>query len=345
MAGSNKNKLTMLLGSFYILFGTMESMATNIPLPQLSSLSIATSCSPSRGMLLWTTKSLLSNPAEQDQLISLSLSSKITDIYAYLVKSDYSTFQEQLQTFNSKLNNAGIKIWGMEGYRGYFSDAYGPSELYAAANALSTFNSKVNSNSRFAGFYMNMQPQDGQGDEFKTTFHNDLCDSNLDPVSGGVWFDSELKDREMLMRDWLLIAQSLRQKMNEAGLRLGAAMPSWTDDYYDEEILVSFNGIRQGLMKHMMQILNDYVVMSYNTNPRNAANRLKGELAYADTLPVSNRPRVFGGLETHPGSGMNVSYADTAGKNNRTTVIQDIQTIQEILGEHDSFCGINLSDW
>ncbi|MEO7161608.1 MAG: hypothetical protein ABI041_01690, partial [Bdellovibrionia bacterium] len=170
-------------------------------------------------------------------------------------------------------------------------------------------------------------------------------DSSLNQRTGGVWYASQTLDREMLMRDWLQIMQTLKQKMANAGLKLGAAMPSWTDNYYDEEVLVSFNGLRQGVMKHMMRILDDYVIMSYNTNPKNVARKLIGAITYADSLPVSSRPRVFGGLETHKEVGSTISYADTSGKSNRSSVMKDIQTIQEILGSHESFYGMNLHDW
>lgn len=302
-------------------------------------------CVQGRGMWLWSTKSLLNNPAEQTSLVTLGTAVKVTDVFAYLGTGDYSGQEVGLRAFISKLKAAGIRVWGLEGYRGYFSDTYGPAELYATVDAMIAYNSRVSANEKFYGFQTDMEPQDGQGNEAPTSFHNGLADSALSTTAGGVWYSSQAQDREMLMRDWLQIHATIKGKLKTAGYKFSAAMPSWTDEYYGEEVKVTFNGIKQGVMKHQMGILDEYVVMSYNTNPTNAANRILGEATYADTLPLTSRPKVYGGLETNVGVGSGISYGDTAGKNTRTVVVQDMTTIGNTLKSHPSFCGMSIHDW
>ena len=145
------------------------------------------------------------------------------------------------------------------------------------------------------------------------------------------------------MRDWLEIYSTMKTTLQQSGLEFGAAMPSWVDDYFGEEVQVTFNGTRQGVMKHMMAILDEYVVMSYNTNPSNAAFRLNGELLYADSLSV--RPRIYAAMETHSGPGPTVSYGDHPEKGTKTIVLQDLGIIDSILSSHASFKGVCIHDW
>ena len=316
------------------------------PKPTPTATPAPTSCVPSRGIWLWTTTSeILNNPAEQDRLISTCKAANITDVFEYLVPRDYVRSEAGLKAFHAKLKSAGLRAWGLDGYRGYFNDAYGPADLYAGADALVAFNSRVAANERFVGFQTDLEPQDGQGSDLPASFHNGIPDSGLSKTGGGVVYPTEAEDREMLMRDWLQIQSVVKQKMRAAGLRMGSAMPSWTSDYYGEEIRVTYNGVRQGVMKFMMGIVDDYIVMSYNTNPNNAAGRVLAQATYADTIPLSIRPRVYGGVETNKGVGSGISYGDTAGKNTKTAVLADIRIIESILKKHPSFCGIDIHDW
>ena len=308
-------------------------------------LSPATPCLKSRGMWLWSTSDMLDDVEAQDRLISTSKASGVTDIFEYLVAKDYVGHENALRSFNAKLKNAGIHAWGLEGDRKYFNDAGGPAPLYAAADALVAFNSRVDFDERFVGFQTDMEPQDGQkGVNLPPSFHNGIADSALNRVAGGVKHITQAQDREMLMRDWLNIETIMAKKMHTAGLRLGAAMPSWTSNYYGAEVKVTYNGVRQGVMKFMMDLVDDYIVMSYNTDPEDAASRVLAQVTYADTLALSRRPRVYGALETNLGVGSEISYGDTEGKNSKTAVFADIKIIESILDSQPSFCGINIHD-
>jgi hypothetical protein len=324
---------------------TPTPIPSPLPTPTPTPTSPPTSCVPSRGMWLWTTTSeLLNNVSEQNLLISMSKAAKVTDIFEYLVARDFVNNEAALRSFNARLRSAGIRAWGLDGARAFFSDANGPAALYAVADALIAFNSRVAENERFVGFQTDMEPQDGQG-PFPTSFHNGLPDSNLSTTGGGVVYSTQAQDREMLMRDWIKIQTTVGQKLHAAGLRMGSAMPSWTSNYYGEEVKVTYNGVRQGVMKFMMEFIDDYVVMSYNTNPTNAASRVAAQAAYANTLPFNSRPRVYGSVETNEGVGSGISYGDTAGKKSKAVVLADMQTIESILKPNPSFCGLAIHDW
>jgi hypothetical protein len=98
-------------------------------------------------------------------------------------------------------------------------------------------------------------------------------------------------------------------------------------------------------MKYMMPLVDEYVVMSYNTSPSNAASRVAMQAAYASTLPAASRPRVFGSMEVSAGVGVNVSYGDTPGKNSKAAVMQDMAIMTEALRQHSAFKGIAFHHW
>lgn len=98
-------------------------------------------------------------------------------------------------------------------------------------------------------------------------------------------------------------------------------------------------------MKYMMPLLDEYVVMSYNTHPDNAAGRVDAQAAYASTLPGASRPRVYASMEVSVGVGENVSYGDTAGKNSKGAVMRDMRDIVGMLSQHEAFKGVALHHW
>jgi len=261
-----------------------------------------------------------------------------------LVPSDYDNRRGLIGAFIEKMGNAGIHVWGLEGWRGYFDDSYGPEEFYTVVDSLIEYNEAVPANQRFVGFQADMEPQDGQG-HFPPTFHNNIPDSELSTTGGGVWFDTEAEDREMLMRDWLDITRDVKDRLISAGLQLGAAMPSWTDDYYGEPVMVTYEGSREEVGRHMMNIVDDYNIMSYNTNLNNVVNRVIGEITYANSLPASLRPKVRAAIETHKGVGSGISFGDTPGKDSRTVVDDFMDELDATLGGNPSYCGVNVHDW
>ena len=328
------------------------SNTANVATPATASTTTAsttTAAVPSTFMLglwLWNSDEVLSDATQQNQLVSSAKAAGVTDIFLFLKAAAYTEAisHDRIRAFNALMSQNGIHVWGLEGWRGYFSDAYGPKDFHAAVDNLVLFNKGVAANERFIGFQSDMEPQDGQ-ESFKSTFHNDLTDAQLSTTGGGVWYPTQAQDREMLMRDWLTIHETAHDKMAAAGLKMAAAMPFWTEDYYGTALMVTYKNVRQSVGSHMMNYLNEYIIMSYNTDRNNAAARVQLQAQYASSLPAATRPRISAAMETHPGAGVNVSYPDTPGMNSRQVVLSDMAAIRSILSVYPAFSGVSLHDW
>ncbi|CAN5385965.1 hypothetical protein BH09SUM1_BH09SUM1_03570 [soil metagenome] len=228
-----------------------------------------------QAMWVWNSSTVLASANNRNKLLNSAIADGFTDIYIYLDDATYVSEKTDLQALISRASCNNIKVWGMEGYRGYYSDTYGPSGLYAAVNAMLTYNSAVATNEKFYGFHTDMEPQDINGDPDTPlhTFHNGIKDSLLSTTAGsGVWKSTQKLDREYLMRDWLDIQKTVSDLVHASGLKAGGSFPSWPDDYYGEPVGVTWNSITQPVYKHMLTLMDDYVVMSYNVDPVNAGN-------------------------------------------------------------------------
>jgi hypothetical protein len=279
----------------------------------LSGIASAASFEPVRAMWVWRTTDLFIDN-ERERFLDVVEATALTDVYLYLRTGDYAEHEAQLQSLLEALAQSDVRAWGMEGWRGYFSDIEGPAELYRAADALVAFNER--SDNRFAGFHSDLEPHDGQEDG-EPLFHNGVSQQDLT--------QEQLAERDALMSEWLTMHEVLLEKMQAAGLQYGAALPSWVDDYYGASIRATFRGERRDLIDHLSRLVPKYVIMSYNTDPDRTYGRIEGEMAHAEAL--GRRQMVFS-VETHPGAGVNVSYADTPPKNRRAVVLADLAALE-----------------
>lgn len=286
-----------------------------------------------RAMWVWSTRTVVTNHAERDRFLRYIVDAKFTDVYLYLRARDYTTLEPALRALLLILRKSGIRAWGMEGWRGYFSDVDGPAALYGAADAMIAFNKR--NAVGFVGFHSDVEFPDGQGDG-TVRFHNGVAQSKLTAKQSA--------DRDGLLAEWLSMHATLLGKAMATDIIYSAAIPSWVDDYEGEPITAVHQGVRKGLMQHLMAVVQDYVIMSYNTNPANVISRIGGELEYADSLREL-RPRILFGLETHAGAGIHVSYADTPSKGTRAAVLADYEAISHRASEHRSFAGGAIHDW
>lgn len=298
------------------------------------------------GLWIWNSASVLGSADQILFLIQGAKDAGITDLYLCMAPSFYGTQTLALQNFISDAIAASLRVWALDGDRAYFDDADGPAELFLGISNLIAYNSTVPANARFYGFQADNEPQDHGS---YGSFHNGLPDGELSTESGsGVWQATQAQDREMLMRSWIATYQTASELLHAQNLHFGAAMPFWTESYYGAEVQVSFPRVdspRQSVMRYMMPLLDEYVVMSYNTDPANAAGRVAAQAAHASTLPAVSRPHVYASMEVSVGVGANVSYADTPGKNSKGVVIQDMKTIITTLSQHPAFKGVALEHW
>ena len=299
-----------------------------------------------RGLWVWNSASILSSSAQIGALIGGAQTHGISDLYFYMAPSYYQQETAALQTFISGATAVGVRVWALDGDRAYLDDAAGPAHFYHGINNLIAYNLFAPAAARFFGFQSDIEPQDN---DTHASFHNDVPDDALSTEAGsGKWQATQAQDREMLMRSWLTIHQTANELLHAANLYFGAAMPFWTESYPNTPVSVNFpfpHSPRQSVMKHMMPLLDEYVVMSYNTHPPNAAGRVSVQAAYASTLPAASRPRVYASMEVAVGVGENVSYGDTVGKNSKGVVMQDLEDIVGALGAHEAFAGVALHHW
>lgn len=292
------------------------------------------------GLWIWSCLDVAEAPTK---FFEESKKIKLTDVYLYLTISNYSSVTV-LRKFISKLTEMGIRAWGLDGERQYFSDSKGPTRLYKTVSAMIAYNNLVLPNERFYGFQVDNEPDNYSGD-YPDTFHNDIQTSKLSKVSGsgvtGNVGSSEYLDRIFILTNWLQIQQKVTDMLHNANLKSSAALPSWLDDYYGEQLLVTFNGINQNMMKHMFAIVDEYHIMSYQTNITKLISRIKTELTYGSAIGKG----VFAGIETNKGRGPLVTYGDNPTKNTKTAVLLDIAILEKNLEGYSAFCGVNIHDF
>jgi hypothetical protein len=288
------------------------------------------------GVWIWDTAAATGTETELARLIATLNAIGASDAYLYLQAADYTASAPNLVRAVAALTRAGVRVWGLEGSREYFRDVAGPAALFAAAEELVAFNDRHAGNARFSGFVSDIEPQDGQGPEYPNHFHNDLPDSQLSI--------EQASERLSLMADWVSIHQRLGSRMRSAGLRYAAALPSWIDNYYSEPVHVVASTRLQGVTEILMECVDDYIVMSYSTNPQRIVDGVLSKTDYADRLG-RYAPRVFAAVETHRGVGRGISYGDDPTKGTKTAVLSDIQAVLQALSRHPSFAGVDIHDW
>jgi hypothetical protein len=291
------------------------------------------------GFWVWTTRKIITDSEEFDSFTKNVVLAGARSVYLYLVPDDYTALghpgaRRNLQNLLGILNGFGVRAYGMDGWRGYFSDAEGPATLYKGVRELIAYNRRVGPRERFAGFMLDLEPQDGQG-VGKPLFHNGLAESKLTRKGR--------QERDLLMLDWLEIHDALRTKLTAAGLRFASSLPAWTDNYFGEPVLATYGGTTADVTQFLMRKVDDYAVMSYRTDAAAIIAQLVSKLTLAEALPCP--PRVFAGVETHAGAGYRVSFSDTPPLNRKKGVLNVIEAVCGGLSNYNSFAGVNIHDW
>lgn len=288
-----------------------------------------------RGVWIWKTEDLLASAPRQSELAEVAHMVGITDLFLSIHPRQYRDLQEPLHRFIALMGKSGIKVWALDGCRCYFADADGSKLFFTGLRAMLDYNYSATAAQRFVGFQTDIEPQDDKG--FKPSFHNEIPQSKLDP--------GQAADRQALLADWLSIHKQAAEMLHERHLRLGAAMPFWTESYGGEPVTVEWDGAVRPVGQAMMAYLDDEIIMSYNTDPANAAARVAAQAAYASTLPADHRPRISASMETDREVGATISYGDTPGKQSKAVLLADMGAIQDKLAAYPAFAGVSIEDW
>ena len=292
-----------------------------------------------RYLWVWSTDKIIENPI---QTLNECKETSINNLILYTPPTLWQEPTQKLRAFIAKSSENGIRVWGMDGYRGYLEDTDGPSELYAAVDGLIAYNANVQENEKFVGFSTDVEPADQAGNEnLLQTFHNGVPQSKLDKESKGNWKESQYLDRQCLMQSWLGIHKELKDKLHQYNLLLSVALPTWLDDYCGEPITTFYNNCDICVVEHFFDLSDEIIFMSYNTNPHNVIHRLQGKLKLAPT----NGLKIMAAMETIKGVDEYVSYADTPNKNNRNALLHDLAVIEKELQQYPAFGGIAIHDY
>ncbi len=286
------------------------------------------------GLWIWDGPGLVKSPAQQQKLVAAIPELELTDIYVALPSGNYASLKG-LPAFIRLMSQNGVKVWGLDGCRCYFKDAGGPMPLYQNVAAMMRYNKTAPEEARFTGFQTDNEPQDLP--DYPKHFHNGLATSKLSPA--------QKAERDDLLRNWLDIQQTVYALLKEDHLRAGAAMVFFTEDYQGEPLKIDYNGVTANVGHLMMGYTDDYVVMSYNTDPENAAGRVAGQAAFASQLPADVRPRILAAMETNPGVEAHVSYGDTPSKATKAQVLADRAALADRLRLYPAFAGVSLHAW
>jgi hypothetical protein len=297
-----------------------------------------------RGMWVWQTDALLSDPAKQEELAKIVRIVGVTDLFVFMNPNWYANRPAEITAFLALMTRNHLAVWATDGCRCYLDDADGPAHYFAGIDGMLAYNRQATPWARFVGFHSDIEPQDLK--EYRASFHNGIAGSKLNATGGGVWKASQRDDREALLIDWLTIQQQASRKLHGAGLRFGVAMAWWTENYEGEKLTIDpGDGTRVPFSQVVMGMVDDYVVMSYNTDPLTAADHVAAQAALASALLPDTKVRVSAAMETHKGEGVAVSYADTQGKQSKAMVLVDMAVIQKALERYPAFAGVSIEDW
>jgi hypothetical protein len=293
-----------------------------------------------RYLWVWTTDQFLGNNDTTSSLISRCLQFNIKTVFLNLNPKGYIPEANNLQTLLGALIQNGINPWGVDGGRKYLSDEDGPAVLFQGVDNLLAYNALVPENARFYGFQTDIELQD---DDNRSTFHDTLADSQLDPVGGGVWKTSQVQDRRALTADWLNTHALIKAKLAPTGLKLGAAIPFWFDQFYGEPVMTGFNERNEGLFQQLARIADEIHIMSYNTNPSVEVDRISFKMQY---LSTSTNVTACASVETNKnGGGPEISYGDNSSKNNQNALFTDLTVLEDTLKKYSAFKGICIEDY
>ncbi|HXA01423.1 MAG TPA: T9SS type A sorting domain-containing protein [Cytophagaceae bacterium] len=311
-----------------------------------------------RPMWVWDTDNIIGIVTEENKLIDECLNSGITDLYMYIAGSAL-TAPATVKVFISKASCNNIRVWGMDGWRGYFSDLCGPAEYYNNIQAVINYNSLSLPEEKFVGFNGDNEFQvyeSSSGCGTADVFHWGYSDGQLSTTGSGIWKSTQKQDRDSLMADFVKQTKTASALCHNAGIEYSVSiMPwitgvNWTNGAVNNQntpLYATYNGVTKALFKHLMDYVDEYVIMSYHTNVQSKVTLMcEDPLAYADGLAVGSRPRILSALETHCGVAQYVSYCDTPGENSKTHVLNDeIPAHTSLLGVHASFSGTAIHDW
>ncbi|KAK5129730.1 hypothetical protein LTR08_002941 [Meristemomyces frigidus] len=259
----------------------------------------------------------------------------VTDLYVYVAPGWWADRSSEISNLTSTIHAAGIHVWALDGDANYVDEPAAEATFQQSLHRLVTFNERVRADARFYGYQADIEPWSADHDD---RFHRGIPESKLAP--------KQHHSRDTLLRKWVDGLSWASQLVRGHNMQFGAALPFWLHDYEGQPLTIPStpSGGRECVMELLMPLLDEYVVMSYNTDPANAASRVVQQAIYASRQMRAGRkmPRVLGAVEVGKGVGRGVSYSDTLGKASKAVVLDDIGAIERILSGYEAFSGMAM---
>lgn len=116
-----------------------------------------------RGLWVWTYVQTIASTSQKNILLNECINSSITDLYCFTTAALVEANAAAMQSFNAQANALGIRVWGLDGNRGHFSDVDGYQFLFANIDAVIAFNQTATAAQKFYGFHIDCEPADQEG--------------------------------------------------------------------------------------------------------------------------------------------------------------------------------------
>ncbi len=244
-----------------------------------------------RAVWLWTTESMLDDPAEAEEFIQFCKDQAIKYVWAQLpYQMNFERTgnrivgsrcvirrQTELRRFLRNAHAAGLQVHALEGLPEHAQRQYHHISI-AIVDAVLEYNQQQIAAERFDGIHFDNEPYLLVG-----------------------WHDPNR--RKQILYEYLTLNSECQRRVRAASppIEFGVDIPFWwqeLDRHGEPHGMVSFRGTRQAASLHLLEMLDNVGVMNY----RDAAQGVDGMIAHAQDLlehaDGNSDVKVFLGVET-----------------------------------------------
>jgi len=294
-----------------------------------------------RGMWIWKSDALLEDDGQMDNFVRIAKDVNVTDVYLHVAPKTYEPKGDNIASFNTKLQSAGIRVWALDGDPLYISNQTAHEAFMVGLRDLINYNERVAPPARFHGLQAHIEPHDTPADQGK--FHEGIAASELTEM--------QRTERDIRMHMWINCLTRASAFLHSYDLPFGAVMPYWLHIYEGEPITMPWSTGKQlmgqagrtCMMDMVMPLVDQYVIRCCDTVPAEVVRRMMTQIRYASDsmLEGQKMPVVLGSLEAAEGG-------DTTETRTQKTVLEDLDRIEKVMAKYPAFGGMVIyrdADW
>lgn len=236
---------------------------------------------PSRGLWVWETSPLLSDPAQRAAFFNFCERHNI-DVAGVYIRTEPTPGGRRLNNAPewaavlAESTGRGMRLHALDGDPSYALHAHHDTML-AVVDAVISYNASVEPSARFSGIHFDVEPY--LLPEWKTP-----------------------ETRERLLGEYLDVNDRAAKRSRAAGLVYGVDIPFWwqvKDEATGEPVSVStFQGVRKSATEHLLAMVDNVGIMAYRNVPTGPQGIVSLALETLDSADRISQARVFVGLET-----------------------------------------------